>query len=81
MSSFSYSKSPKPLIDPLTACAGKVGFENYERAAMVLKRKGPKVPPGRTAYRCVHCHLWHVGSDGGVEKKRAATFKESKAYE
>lgn len=40
----------------LAGCAGKEAFDDRSLAVRVAKRK-----PGRTAYRCDHCHKWHVG--------------------
>lgn len=46
----------------LMACEGKDGFETYEIAVKVVKRRRwggkSKIQP----YRCPFCRQWHIGS-------------------
>lgn len=62
---------------PATACTGKVPFDSFSQAAKVVDRTKTKPRPGRSAYRCGHCHKWHIGTDSGrVELRNAIEFKE-----
>lgn len=49
----------------LTACAGKEAFQGRRLAAIAAKRK-----PNRSPYRCIHCHLWHVGQNAPKHFKK-----------
>lgn len=63
-------------------CIGKVPFDSYQQASAVLSRNQTKARPGRSVYRCGHCHQWHLGTDKGrVIKKKAADFKERKKHD
>lgn len=37
-------------------------FEKVKFDGAVVARKAAKRKPGRMAYKCDHCHGWHVGS-------------------
>jgi hypothetical protein len=63
------------------SCIGKVGLDSYERAAQVLKRNATKAPSGRSAYHCTHCQKWHIGTDGGVNKKQTAQLRKRKSHD
>ena len=61
------------------ACTGKVGFADYSLAAQVVARNRNKERSGRTAYKCAHCGLYHVGSDNGqVQRSKAIAFQQLK---
>lgn len=68
--------------DVNTACVGKVAFDNRSQAVGVVNRRQTKERPGRSAYKCGHCHKWHIGSDHGrVEITKKHEFKERKSHE
>jgi len=46
--------------DPVTSCHGK---PSYPTMAAALKRLSYGRMKHRQAYRCRHCHQFHVGSD------------------
>jgi len=67
---------------PSVSCTGKVPFDDFKQASDVVGRRRTKARPGRSAYRCGHCHKWHIGSDSGrVEMRKAAEFKERKQHD
>ena len=60
-------------------CTGKVAFETYALAQIVINRPQTKYRPGRSSYHCGHCGMWHIGSDQGrTGKHRANDFKTRK---
>jgi hypothetical protein len=64
------------------SCTGKVAFANYSQASRVLTRYQTKDRPGRSAYLCGHCGMWHIGTDQGhVKKHKAKDFKDQKYHE
>jgi hypothetical protein len=63
-------------------CTGKVAFDNFTQANAVVNRFQTKARPGRSVYRCGHCHKWHLGTDKGrVDKHRANELKDQRNYE
>jgi hypothetical protein len=44
-------------------CDGKVAFDTFRLADMVVHRHTKRTKGARTAYRCGHCHKWHVGTN------------------
>lgn len=44
-------------MDVAITCAGKVPFDNKQMAREAAARR-----PGREAYRCPHCNMYHVGT-------------------
>jgi hypothetical protein len=61
------------------SCTGKVSFVNYSQASRVLSRYQTKARPGRSAYLCGHCGLWHIGTDQGhVQKRKSQDYKGKK---
>jgi hypothetical protein len=50
-------KTHKAGRDKLAACVGKQPFETMNQAIMVAKRMGGNAK----AFRCPHCHGYHVG--------------------
>jgi len=79
MSAHSESSKVSGSCPAEVGCTGKVAFASFAKAKAVLDRNQTKARPGRTAYRCGHCHMWHIGSDRGhVAKKKAAAYKERK---
>ncbi len=81
MSESSADQKRSKRTSPMTACTGKVGFESFRKASAVLSRNQTKARPGRSSYRCGHCHLWHIGTGGRVEILKTAEFKERKRNE
>lgn len=51
-------------------CEGKVSFDNFKLANDVVKRPRKNDRCARTAYRCGHCRLWHIGSNKGHSHKK-----------
>jgi hypothetical protein len=66
-------------MDASHQCDGKVSFESFNAAQMVLKRIHVKARPARSAYHCVHCQQWHLGTDVlRTQNKRKNEFKNRK---
>lgn len=61
------------------SCDGKVAFNSFSLAQSVTKRTAIRDRNGRSAYKCGHCGLWHIGTDNGkVEKKKQFAFAAKK---
>jgi hypothetical protein len=52
----------------MASCEGKVGFLTYTAAKKVASRKN-NLNVHRTAYRCRHCHMFHIGGEKFDNKK------------
>jgi len=66
-------------MDASFQCDGKVPFASFTAAQVVVKRTQAKERPKRSAYHCVHCQLWHIGTDPGrISSKKKAEFKNRK---
>lgn len=82
MSAYSEAAKFKAQTPPAVGCLGKVAFDSFRLAADVLKRQTNKAPAGRSAYRCGHCSLWHLGTDvAHGAKARLAALKESRSHD
>ena len=55
------------------ACLGKVPFSSFTLANAVVTRNREKHRESRSAYHCLHCHEWHIGTDNG-QRARARHF-------
>lgn len=53
-------------------CQGKVPFESYSLAVGVVNRHARTKRQRRSAYRCIACGKWHVGTDVGRVRRRKA---------
>lgn len=53
-------------------CAGKVSFDSYSLAVGVVNRHARTKRQRRSAYRCLACGKWHVGTDVGRVRRRKA---------
>lgn len=53
--------------DVAAACQGKHRFESARLANEVAKRRNRRGKTGE-AYRCPHCHYWHIGFGRKLKK-------------
>lgn len=51
------------------SCLGKVPFSTFTLANSVTTRNREKHREGRSAYHCMHCQQWHIGTDNGQRAK------------
>lgn len=60
-------------------CTGKEQFASHGMAAKVQRRRGKSrdrdLHSGE-AYRCPHCHSWHIGERHGFAALRRAFLKK-----
>ena len=62
---------------PEVFCVGKVAFPTRAKAQAVATRNSNR--PGRTSYKCNHCHQWHLGTDSQhIETKRRNEFQKAR---
>jgi hypothetical protein len=57
-------EAPQPVISPNTGkhgCSGKRCYESAPVAQKLAKRTRQQHECRVEAYRCHHCHLWHIG--------------------
>lgn len=56
---------PEEVASRASQCDGKQRFDTFSQAERVAKRKRSDNVKGRQAYRCQHCHGFHIGSRSG----------------
>ena len=63
-------------------CTGKVAFDTYALAQIVITRPQVQYRAGRSSYHCGHCGKWHIGSNAGrTGKHRANDLRERKNHD
>ena len=72
MSKMSENANRTTLMPPAVACSGKVPFDSFSLANGVANRNTDD-RHHRSAYKCGHCGLWHIGTEVTQATKRKAT--------
>lgn len=63
-------------IEYVEGCTGKQAYESQGQAAQAGRKIGKRSKSKLHAYRCKHCHLWHITSLDPAQHRRYREHRE-----
>lgn len=58
--------------DGVPGCGGKRQYPDFAVASKMAERTRRQVEEAMSAYKCRHCHFWHVGGTPDSDKRKGA---------